>query len=468
MIAVRLTALALFVGVLGVSACTPTSTVEPHTTPVPSVTGSASAPPSAPSDPAPVVDGDITVAYENGLRILVKRTPGAELAAIQLYIKGGVRNWSKADAGIELLALRTATSGGAGQLDKDAFSKKLSALGSDIGASSQNDDSVIEAKTLATAFDETMGLLVDTFLAPKMPDSEIEVGRQRQLTQIRRDDETPDGKLGLLATKALFSGHPYENRPVGTVESVSSLQSAGLLAHLAKLRETSRLELVVVGDVSADHVRELVRASLGKLPRGAYVSAPLPTPSFDRAKATLTDAKMPTNYVQSLYVGPGWHDPDFAAGILAMSVLGDRIWEEVRTKRNLSYAPNAGLRWGSEITRGTLYVTAVDPNAAIKVMFDEVERLKTDLVPDGDLKGVKSQFLTGHLTQNESSDGQASWLGMTDIVGGDYRLSRTLPERIKAVSPAEIQAYMKKRVQRLQTVVLGDASKIDQHLFESL
>lgn len=452
----------------GLAGCEPDfqPPVVPPPPPPPAVT--AEPPPAAPADPAPVVDGDVTVAYENGLRILVKRIPGAELTATHLYIKGGVRNWTKADAGVEMMALRTAVDGGAGALDKDAFTKKLSALGSDLGASSGNDYASLSAKSLTTEFDATFGLLADAFLAPQLPPSEIEVQRQRQLTAIRRDEENPDAKLGLLALKAMFAGHPYENRPVGTIESVTALNAEALKGYLAKVRETSRLELVVVGDVPADHVRELAQKAFGKLPRGAYAPAPLPPVRFDKAKVTIAEQKLPTNYIQAGFVGPTWKEPEFAPGIVAMTILGDRVWEEVRTKRNLSYAPSAGFRWGGEVPRGVLYVTAVDPATTWKVMLDEAKKLATETVSEKDLAGAKSQFLTHNVQENEATDGQAGWLAMCDLVGGDWQLARKLPALIKTVTAADVKTFGGRFVGHLQTVVVGDPTKIDKSLFESL
>lgn len=418
-------------------------------------------------DAPPVVDGDITVASAHGIRILVKRIPGAELTAAQLYIRGGVANWTEADAGIEMLALRVAASGGTQQLDKDAFSRRLTSLGSDLGASSGSDYSWFEQKSLTTKFDETFDLLVQAFLTPAMLDKEVELNRQRQLLGIKRDQETPDGRIGLLASDAMWTGHPYHARPIGTVESVGKLTPEVLRAHLAGLRETSRLELVVVGDVPADHVIERVKAAFGKLPRGSFVAKPLPVPKLDKPALLTKQAELPTTYILGSFIGPSWTSPDLAPAFVATRILHDRVWEEVRTKRNLSYAPSAGFRYGAEVTRGQLYVTAVDPNTTWRVMLDEVKKLAEVPVPAADLAGAKAQFLTGHLMSNESTGGQASWLGLCDVVGGDYKLARTLPERIANVKAAEVQAFAKHRVVHLQTAVLGDASGLDRALFES-
>ncbi len=431
--------------------------------------GPVPAPTPAPVvDPAPIVFGDITVAYEGGVRILVKRIASAELVSTQLYVLGGARFRNEKNAGVEALALRTAVTGGTVSTDKDTFSKQLSKLGSELGASSYHGYSVVAAKSLAEHFAPTYRMLVDAFMTPAMPDTEIELHRQRMLVSIKRRDETPDGRLSLLVNEAVYAGHPYEHLSDGTEASVGTATAESVRAHLDGLRQTSRLQLVVAGNVEADTVRELVRDTLAKLPRGSYAHTPIAPPSFSAPKATLTSAELPTNYIEASFIGPRWSDPDFPAAILAMRVLHSRLFEEVRTKRNLSYAPAARFSWGGDVTRGALYVTAVKAAETMEVMLGEARRLQTELVPEKVLTGSKSVFLTEHLMSNESTDGQASWLALCDIIGGDFKLSRTLPDAIRAVTTEDVRAFAKQHIGKLQTVFLGDASTIERELLESL
>ena len=119
-------------------------------------------------DPPTVTEGDTTLAYVNGMQVLVKRVPTAELAAIQLYIKGGVRDTHKRGRALRASPWRGHL-GGTESLDKAAFSRKLAALGSEIGSDARQDYSAIDAKTPIGAWDETFSLLADTFLHPALP-----------------------------------------------------------------------------------------------------------------------------------------------------------------------------------------------------------------------------------------------------------------------------------------------------------
>lgn len=429
----------------------------------------ATPPPEAPAaDPATVTDGDVTVAWVNGLEILIKRIPGAELAAGHLYIKGGVRNWTAADAGLEDLALSTAATGGTEKLDKDAFARRLAALGSGIGASAGNDYSSIRMTSIVKEWDTTFALLADTFLHPALPAAELETHRQRSLAGLRHEQDSPDGRLRFAMHQRVFAGHPYENRSTGTLESLGKVQVKDLGANLARLRQTSRLVFVATGDLDPAHVIDQVRATFGALPRGDYRETPLPRVAFDKPSLSVVEQKLPTNYCQSVFVAPGYADPDFAQGVMAMNVLTDRLFDEIRTKRNLSYAPSARLSSNLSIGLGVLYVTAVDADAARKVTLDQVKSLQNELVSARELTSAKSTFLTAYLMENETMSGQAGMLGRALLVGKDWHLARTLPEKIKAVTTEEIQAFAKKYAGRLQTVVLGDPARIDRGLFGSM
>jgi zinc protease len=424
--------------------------------------------PPPPVDPATVTDGDITVGWVNGMQVIVKSLPNAELVAGRLIIKGGVRNWNQGNAGIEQLALAVASSGGTESLDKDAFARRLAGLGSAIGASAGDDFSGWFAKSLKENWDPTFALLVDAFTSPALPESEIQVQKARQISGLKHEMEEPDAHLALLVHETLFKGHPYANRAVGTIESVEKLTRQQLVDHLAGLRQDSRLMLVVVGSVDPMHVLAQAQASFASLPRGNYIETPLPPVHFDKANLTVVEQQLPTNYIEGTFMGPGWRDADFPAAVAAAQQLRYREFEEVRTKRNLSYAPAAYYAGATDFPHGALYVTAVDPNTTIQVMYDEARRLQAETVSDKDLAGDKSVFLTGFLMANEATDGQADLLAKAQIYGGDWRLSRTLPEKIRNVSSAEVQAFAKKYIANLQVVVLGDPSKIDKSLFESL
>jgi predicted Zn-dependent peptidase len=439
--------------------------------------GEATPPPAAPAPPppaalpiavpaepapdaAPVTEGDVTIASARGMQIVVKSTPGAEFVGAELGIRKGWRDWTADNAGIENLALEVATSGGTQSLAKGPYSQKLAALGATISGGSGLDFSSITAKAPKGSWDDLFPVFVETFLSPALAAGEFDVVRQRELEGRRHELEDGDGRLLNLVRKALYAGHPYANRPDGTIENLRAMKAEDMSAQLSKLRDTSRLVLVVVGDVDPGHVIDQVKSAFATVPRGAYAETPPPQLHFASPQLATDSFKLPTNYVQTNFAGPAWNDPDFTVMRLGMFMLSERLFDEVRTKRNLSYAPSAHLeRQGAPF--GAMYVTAVDPSAAMKVIIDQAHRLQTETVEPKELEGAKSVYLSRLIQRNEAVNGQAHELLEAILLGGDWHLTKSLPERIHAVTPEAVRAAAKKWMVGMQTAIVGDPSKLD-------
>jgi zinc protease len=266
----------------------------------------------------------------------------------------------------------------------------------------------------------------------------------------------------------LYPDHPYLNRPAGTIDSVKALTAAQLSAQLAKLREGSRMLLVVVGDVDPAHVMEAARAAFGSLPRGDFKDTPPAPPHFAAPRLVTEQRTLPTNYLQGWFVTPSVGAPDYAASRVAMSYMWDQLFKEVRTKRNLSYAPGAGVGVRRAGATGMVSVSAVDPTVTYQVMLDELRRLQTTPLTPERLAGAKATYLTGVVNDAETSDGQAYLLAFGDLQLGNWRYSQQFMDQVRAVTPAQVQAFAKKYFVNLQTVMLGDPSKLDPALGKAL
>ena len=425
----------------------------------------ATAPP--PAEAPPVTEGDVTTATVAGIPVIVQRLPGAAFAAGNLYIRGGTRNWTEKNAGIEHVALKVAASGGTTSLEKTAFTRRLAALGASLTADARNDFGGLRIKAPRDAWDDTFALLVDALQHPALPAREIELVRTQLLAQLHHEQEDPDGQLWTLERQQIFAGHPYVNRSIGTVESVTALKAEDLAVHLEKLRESSRFVFVATGDLDPARVFAQVKKALGTMRRGQYEDTPLGPLAFDAPHVVTQKRVIPTNYIEAAFPAPRWNAPDRVAGLVAAQALSWRLWQEVRTKRNLSYSVNAYVNDSFAHPFGVLYVSATDPNTTMRVMLDEVVRLKDEPIGEKELAGYKNVYLTGYHQGHETPDGIAGALGDAQLYGGDWRIARALPEQLRAVTATDIQAFAKKYFVHMQAAVIGDPAKIDTKLFTS-
>ncbi len=399
----------------------------------------------------------------NGLKVLVKRREGSLTVAAGLFVRGGSRNITAANAGIEALMLSTATEASA-SFPRERMRSDLSRMGTVLGSSVNYDYSALSVISTRPNFERSWDIFIDAALHPSFTKEDVAIAQSRMVASLRDDIDDPDTYLQRLQEKIAYAGHPYGNRAEGTAESVESLTPADLVRYHQSLMQTSRLLLVIVGDLDPAQIKTKVNAAFAKLPRGAYKAEPTQPLVFDKPSVEVTTRALPTNYVQGLFVAPSLTSPDIYPMRVVAALLRDRVFEEVRVKRNLSYAPSAFL--GSQAANvGGIYVSAVDANQAVRVMLDEIARLQNELIDQDDIKAVVAQYLTGYYTSQETNAAQAGELAQSELIGGGWRNSTEFINRLRSLTPADVQRVARKYLRNIRFVVIGDPKAVDTKIF---
>jgi zinc protease len=226
------------------------------------------------------------------------------------------------------------------------------------------------------------------------------------------------------------------------------------------------LLIVVVGNVSKADLTAKIASSFGKLPAKGGSAIPVSGVKAVKPDVLVVTRDLPTNYITGYFSVPPPSSADYAALRVATDVLGDRLFEEVRTKRNLTYAVAAGLE-SRAANRGRLYVTAVEPDTTMKVIFSEVRRLQNQPIPQETLSENVMVFLTNFWAGQQTNMGQAAQLGGFELMAGGWQNIDRFVRNVRAVTPADVQRVAKRYMQHGTFVVIGDPAKINRGLFTS-
>jgi zinc protease len=399
----------------------------------------------------------------NGLKVLVKRREGSQSVVAGLFMRGGSRNVTAENAGIEALMLDVATEASQ-KFPLAVLRRELARTGTGLSYGINYDYSVLSLASTRRYFDRSWEVFTDSALHPSFTQEDFERVKSRTLVSLADNEDTPDSFLQELQSRVAYAGHPYLNDPRGTVASVTSLTLEQVRAYHQRMMQSSRLLLVVVGDVDPQQIRQKVEASFGRLPKGDYKAEPLPQLSFSAPTVAVTARQLPTNYVQGVFAAPPLTSNDIYPMRVASSILQSRVYTEVRVRRNLSYAPDAFLSSQGANTGG-IYVTAVDANQAVSVMLREIARLQTQEISPDEIKATAQQFLTRYYMGQETNAAQAGELAQYELIGGGWRNSAVFIDRLRAVTPADVKRAANTYMRNLQFVVIGDPRQIDKGVF---
>lgn len=406
---------------------------------------------------------NITEFDVNGLKVIVKRRPSSPTVSAGLFVRGGVKNQTADKAGLESLALSVATEAST-KFPREAIRKELSRTGSTIGAGSGYDFSVLQLSSTRPNFDRTWELFTDVVLRPSFAKADFDLVKDRTLTALRNRGVSPDDALNSFEERILFAGHPYAADPSGTIETLQKITLADAKVYYQKLIESSRLLLVIVGDVDPAVFQKQVTASFSKLPKGSYKEPDLAKIAFTESTVDISQRALPTNYIKGVFAAPAIGDPDYHAMRVAITILQGRVYQEVRTKRNLSYAPNAEMDDNAANT-ANIYVTATDANQAVGLMLKEISSLKRETMEPDQLDGIAGYFLTSYYLQQETNAAQVAELARYELVGGGWAKALGFLDGIQKVTPAEINAVANKYMKNIRFFVVGDPAAINKETF---
>ncbi|HYP54020.1 MAG TPA: pitrilysin family protein [Pyrinomonadaceae bacterium] len=399
----------------------------------------------------------------NGLKVIVKRRKGSQTVAAGLFLRGGARNVTPGNAGVDALML-DAMGEGSQKYPRAELRRQLSRTGTSISYGVNLDYSVFSLGTTRFHFDRSWDIFTDAALNPAFAPEDVARVRNRLVVSQSNDEDVPDSFLQVLQARVAYAGHPYATDPRGTAESIGRLTPEDVRAYHKQMMQTSRLLLVLVGDLDAEQLRPGIAAAFGRLPRGDYRPAPLPPLAFNASTVDITPRPLPTNYIQGVFAAPPLTAADIYPMRIASTILQTRVFLEVRSKRNLSYAPDAFL-WSQGANLGGIYVTAVEANEAVRVMLDEVGKLQRQQIDQQEIASTVQLFLTRHYLGQESNAAQAGELAQYELIGGGWRNALVFIERLRAVTPADVQRVSQTYMRNFRFVVIGNPERIDKNIF---
>lgn len=400
----------------------------------------------------------------NGLNVILRRNTANDVVAANVYLLGGTQQLTPATQGIELMLLRSSEYG-TKRFPGDLGRQLIARLGSVVNITPSEDWTVFGFTSIRATFDSTWAVFADRLVAPTLDSNQVEQVRARMLTAARAAATSPDPIVSQLADSLAYVGHPYGFSPEGNQATLQSITLGQLRRYQETQMVTSRMLLVVVGNVDRAMLEQLVGRTLAQLPRGRYTwSAPHGPAARGRA-LVVRDAQLPTNYLLGYYVGPPATDPDYPALRLATAILSGRFFTEIRSRRNLSYEVEAPFL-DRAIATGGVYVTTVEPNQTLQLMHIEIDRLKGELIDPRGLERLVQQFITDYFLKNETDGDQATFLARAQIYEGDYRAASRFVDDLRAVRPEDIRRVTRAYMHDFRFVYLGRSDALSRSLID--
>ncbi|MDP4283874.1 MAG: pitrilysin family protein [Bacteroidota bacterium] len=396
----------------------------------------------------------------NGITVIMKPTV-KDIINVSVYYKGGVTNYPADKAGIEDLALAGATECGTKLYSKDEFKNIADKYGINILGNSTYDYGVISLNCIAKYFNEGWNLLAEAIKDPIYGEKEFELLKQRRISGLKNADANPDSKINKMAIANTFKGTPYAIDPDGEINTVSSFSADQVKDYYYNtLLNKNRMFVVVVGKISKNEIISKIKKAFSALTDKPYTPFSYHTPEISSNTLNVEPRKLATNYIIGVVNAPLFTSKDFVANRLAVSAFSTNLFTEIRTKRNLSYAPYA-VPMRQQMPFNYMYVSTTNPKASVEVMVNEINRLITKGFSQKEFNDIKNLYITSNYMKEESTDMMASSLGRSEILG-DWKMDEEFIPRIQKTTPLDMTNVFKKYIKGINWNYLGNEKEADE------
>ncbi len=397
-----------------------------------------------------------------GMPVILRDTPAfadisSEIVSLSLISYAGAQTTTKAGV-LELLS--NVMVRGTYSYSKDKIDQILNRTGASLSVRADFDEISVNLKCLKRFLPELMPIVSEIVRVPKLEQKEIDLSKEQQILELKSEQDHPDSLLAMLIHKAYYPvTHPYYQRPSGFLDTVPGITKDDLTSALFKAFNKNNVFFVMVGPISRIESEEMVMKNFKGLQKGERSADFRQQPENETAQVAFQKFDTPTDYFLARFKAPSLESSEYPAFAIGLQILDNRFFEEVRTKRALSYAVSASIG-NSKVNSGVMYVTSPKLTEAVRIMFDEMKKLQTEKVDEKTLKHQVNKALSSWYAARETRSSQARIFALYENYGIGWESADTYISRLEKVTPEQIQAVMKNYMKDMTFAVVA-AKEVD-------
>ena len=407
----------------------------------------------------------------NGIRtaLLPKRTRGGRVVASLTLHWGDEQRLTNRDVACEFagaMLMRGTKQRSRAEL-KDAFEK----LNASVSVGGDGASIEVRGENLLA----TLRLVAEVLREPSFPATEFEEMKRAALASAEAQKSDPSALAGVRLARHLQEyprGHPLYTPTIDErVEWLSKTRLEDASACYRELYGATGADFVAVGDFEPQEVARAVEELFGPwrspTPFQRVASRHFERPALDQELLTPDKANAVLRAGMNFRLRED--DPDFAAIVLANYLLGGsttaRLPARVREKEGLSYSTYSTVRTNPFDDAAVFGVSAIfAPQNRARVeqaVREELQRAVRQGFTAAEVAAGKQAVLEARRLARTQDRSLASRLAGYSFARRTFAWDIALETRIAAITPAELNAVLKKRIDlsRLALVAAGDFKK---------
>ena len=378
----------------------------------------------------------------NGMAVLTRERPYADVTAISISVGGGSRHERDETVGAAHFMEHMFFQGTPTRPSVDAVFGPVSARGGWMNAYTSFENINFQAVVKNDDVDLALDTLSDMLLNSLFAEDKIDKERQVVLEELIRGKNDPRRYAVELFFKHVWQGHPAQNLPIGSRETLNNSDRKVLATFRDENFLASNMVTAVVGNQRHEDVVERVRAAFERMPTGPrpqYPVAQFPAARSQRIEETTAGTQ---TQIALGVPAPGVNHPDtYPLDIMSaiMGEVGRRLTNEIRDKRGLAPGVGSSYQTLSDVGCWFAMVGTSPPNEAqvIELVLQEMRRIRDERISNEELANAKSYIEGRAVLGLQTSMAFAQYLADREVIGVEPPLAEYL-SRVSSVTVDDV------------------------------
>jgi len=354
---------------------------------------------------------------------------------------------------------------GSANIKRGEFFKIVSSKGGNNNANTTQDRTFYYEVFPSNQLETGLWLESERMLHPVI--NEIGVKTQNEVVKEekrQRVDNTPYGNFIAEIMKRLFTKHPYNWVPIGSMNHLDSATLQEFISFNKKYYIPNNAVLVIAGDIDLEKTKSLVEDYFADIPAGTPITRT--NISEEQITKQVVDTAYDNNIqipaIMTAYRTPGMTSKESLALQLASDVLSQgnssRMFKKMVDEKKNSLTVGS---FNYALEDYGAYITFALPSGPVKLetllqdMDDEIIKLQNELISETEFTKIRNQYENNYIGKN------ARMLGIAENLAAGYsfhnkntnKINEELIE-INKVTRNDIQNVAKKYLNPNQRVVL--------------
>ena len=398
----------------------------------------------------------------NGLTVITEQMQHIRSASIGVWLQTGSRDedpeWNGISHFIEHMVFK-----GTKHRTAEEIARQVDSIGGNMDAFTAKECICFNVKVLDEHVPVALDIVSDLVLNPVFDAADIARERGVIIEEIKMDEDNPDYLVHEIFTQNFWKDHPLGKPILGTKETVKRFEREAVLGAYSHRFAPGNIIVSAAGNLDHDRFVELVRSHfeyMKPMTNGFHSSTPkISSRIILRNKKALEQVQL----CIGVPAHPIAHEKRHAGYVLSTLLGGgmsSRLFQNIRERQGLAYSIYSDLNPYRDTGCLAVYAgtSLASASKVVQSVVSEFRKLKTEPVPDEELRRSKAQLKGSLMLSLESSTSRMSNLARQEMYFDRFYDLDELIEKIEAVTAEDLTGLAREffRPESVAVTALGN------------